>query len=366
MRERAPPDPVGGRRRPSRARDRGARRVLPSLPGTARLPHADLRGAASAGGIRGGDRGRRADRGEAARGAEARGARTLVVAPGDVNEAKQLDGLLAAVASLPDDVHVAVVGPDRRDLTSRRWPPLGVGVASPSRPDVTDVDFLAWLVAADVVVDLRYPHRGEVSGSLARAMQVGRPDDRVGDRHVPRQPARHGGARRAGPADAAELAAGSPELAADRTAASGSARPRGASWRRRPRREATAHGYAEAIARRATIVDDPVGPTMRRWAGRLADLGVGEGAVGGLRRLATREPWKASRIRHERCRVRRRALARLALTSGFPAALRPQGVTRSPTAGVERTSEPPRLRVGLRAASSSRTGRSCGTWSARS
>src|SRR6266540_3134466 len=31
------------------------------------------------------------------------------------------------------------------------------------------------MCAADVAVDLRYPHRGEVSGSLSRSMQVGRP-----------------------------------------------------------------------------------------------------------------------------------------------------------------------------------------------
>ena len=41
--------------------------------------------------------------------------------------------------------------------------------------DVRGRDFLGWLHAADVVVDLRFPHRGEVSGSLARAMQLGRP-----------------------------------------------------------------------------------------------------------------------------------------------------------------------------------------------
>ena len=41
--------------------------------------------------------------------------------------------------------------------------------------------------------------------------------------------------------------------------------------------EATAHGYAEAIRATIRLVDDPVGPTMRRWADALADLGVGEG-----------------------------------------------------------------------------------------
>ena len=41
-------------------------------------------------------------------------------------------------------------------------------------------------------------------------------------------------------------------------------------------REATAHGYAEAIEATMRVVDDPVGVNMRRWADALADLGVTE------------------------------------------------------------------------------------------
>jgi hypothetical protein len=41
-------------------------------------------------------------------------------------------------------------------------------------------------------------------------------------------------------------------------------------------REATAHGYATAIEATLRVVDDPVGPNMRRWADALADLGVTE------------------------------------------------------------------------------------------
>src|SRR4029450_2996933 len=51
----------------------------------------------------------------------------------------------------------------------------GVGARVSMHTDVSDEDFLAWMCAADVAVDLRYPHRGEVSGSLSRSMQVGRP-----------------------------------------------------------------------------------------------------------------------------------------------------------------------------------------------
>ena len=80
-----------------------------------------------------------------------------------------------------------------------------------------------------------------------------------------------------GPPDVAELAARIAELAADRDR-----RERiGATARRlmeaQVASEATAHGYAEAIRATIRLVDDPVGPTMRRWADALADLGVGEG-----------------------------------------------------------------------------------------
>ena len=210
--------------------------------------------------------------------AEARGARTLVVAAGDVNEAKQLEGLLAAVASLPDDVHVAVVG---RTVETYDFAPVaaaaGLGRRLHVATDVSDIDFLGWLHAADVVADLRYPHRGEVSGTLARAMQVGRPTivsatgtylDNPPDTVVPVAP---------GPPDVAELAARIAELAADpdrRERIGATARHL---MEAQVASEATAHGYAEAIRATIRLVDDPVGPTMRRWADALADLGVGEG-----------------------------------------------------------------------------------------
>ena len=104
------------------------------------------------------------------------GMRALVGVFGDQNEAKLIDVVLAAAARLPDDVHVALVG--RRiegydlDAVVRA---SGLGRRVHVRTDVSDDDFLAWIGAADVAVDLRFPHRGEVSGSLARSMQVGRP-----------------------------------------------------------------------------------------------------------------------------------------------------------------------------------------------
>ncbi len=118
-----------------------------------------------------------AARGRALRGrAEARGATALVVAVGDMNQAKRLDAVLRAATALDPGVHVALVG--RKVQTFDVWPLVhasGLGDRVHVEQDVSDQDFLGWIHAADVVVDLRFPHRGEESGSLARAMQVGRP-----------------------------------------------------------------------------------------------------------------------------------------------------------------------------------------------
>jgi glycosyltransferase involved in cell wall biosynthesis len=205
------------------------------------------------------------------------GAGTLVVAPGDINEAKQLDALLAAVKTLPDDVHVAIVG---RTVETYDFAPIARAAALGQRlhleTDVTDEAFLAWLAAADVVVDLRHPHRGEVSGSLARAMQVGRPTIVSATGTYLDSPDGTVLTVAPGEADPAELAARIAGLAADperRERMGATARAYMADL---AAREATAHGYADAIEATMRVVDDPVGQNMRRWADALADLGVTE------------------------------------------------------------------------------------------
>jgi len=141
---------------------------------------------------------------------------------------------------------------------------------------VSDERFLAWLCAADIVADLRFPHRGEVSGTLARAMQVGRttlvsatgtyldmPDGTVVT--VP-----------AGVPDASSIATTIASLAGDvdrRVRIGAAARDH---MLQLEATEATARGYAAAIRETLTIVEDPVGPIMRRWADALADIGVAE------------------------------------------------------------------------------------------
>jgi hypothetical protein len=140
--------------------------------------------------------------------------------------------------------------------------------------DVTDTEFLGWLHAADIVVDLRFPHRGEVSGTLARAMQVGRPSIVSATGTYLDAPPGTVVAVAPGPPDVAELAARIGELAGD-----GAARDRmGATARAYmddlARGEVTAQGYADAIRSTIRVVHDPVGGNMRRWADALADVGV--------------------------------------------------------------------------------------------
>jgi len=208
---------------------------------------------------------------------ESTGAGTLVVAPGDINEAKQLDALLAAVKTLPDDVHVAIVG---RTVETYDFEPIARAAALGNRlhleRDVTDEAFLAWLAAADIVVDLRNPHRGEVSGSLARAMQVGRPAIVSATGTYLDSPDGTVLTVAPGETDPEELAARIDELARDPERRDRMGATARASMADLAAREATAHGYAEAIDATMRVVDDPVGPNMRRWADALADLGVTE------------------------------------------------------------------------------------------
>jgi glycosyltransferase involved in cell wall biosynthesis len=208
---------------------------------------------------------------------EPRGMRSLVVAPGDLNEAKRLDAVLGAVRDLDEDVHVALVGRriegydiDRVVETAR----LGDRVTLAA--DVSDDDFRGWLAAADVVVDLRFPHRGEVSGSLIRAMQAGKasivsatgtyldtPDDAV-LRVAP------------GPTNPSELAALMRTLLDDpdlRARMGGAAKAHVDEIRRS---EATAKGYEAAIEETLRLVRDPAHKAMAIWGKALADMGADE------------------------------------------------------------------------------------------
>jgi len=211
---------------------------------------------------------------------EAKGMRSLVVAPGDLNEAKRLDAVLAAAHRLDGGVHVALVGRriEGHDV-DRIVDEARLGERVTLHPDVSDDDFLAWLGAADVVVDLRFPHRGEVSGSLMRAMQAGKPSivsatgtylDVPDDAVLRVAP---------GPPDPAELAMRIRALIEDddlRSRMGSSAR---AHVERLRGSEATANGYERAIDETLGLVRDPAHKAMAIWGKSLADLGVGEADV---------------------------------------------------------------------------------------
>jgi glycosyltransferase involved in cell wall biosynthesis len=223
----------------------------------------------------------------------------LIVAPGDLNGAKQLDALLAAVASLPN-IRVALVGrtiPDFDAPAAVRE--AGVGDRAVVAADVPDHEFLAWIAAADIVVDLRYPHRGEVSGSLARALQAGKPAVVSATGTYLDLPADAVETVPAGRVDSEVLAVVVAELAADparRAALSERARALAAE---RYTLEATARGYERAIEQTLALALDPTRLALPRWARALNDIGLrdehvregfGVSYVRGLQELAAELP----------------------------------------------------------------------------
>jgi glycosyltransferase involved in cell wall biosynthesis len=212
--------------------------------------------------------------------AERRGARHLVVAPGDVNAAKQLDALVAATAQMDPSVHVAIVG---RRIPGYDVEPVvaaaGLGDRVQVHHDVGDGVFRAWLVAADVVVDLRHPHRGEVSGSLIRAQQAGRPVVVSGTGTYLETPPGTAVHVAPGPTDPTELAAAVRSLVEDpeRRARMGEAAR--AHTERIARSEDVARGYADAIDATLRVATDPAERVGAAWARRLVEIGVTEDLV---------------------------------------------------------------------------------------
>ena len=207
----------------------------------------------------------------------ARGVDRLVVAPGDVNATKQHGAILAAVGELPEDVHLAIVG--RRGAgydVGRLVDRLGLRARVTVGLDVPDEDFLAWIAAADVVVDLRHPHRGEVSGSLARAMQAGRPTIVSGTGTYLDVPEDAVVRVAAGRVDPDELRSALSSLLDDEGRRRRVGAAASAEVRRLADTDATAHGYERAIMATRELLRDPTRAIMYRWARALAEVGVDE------------------------------------------------------------------------------------------
>ena len=100
----------------------------------------------------------------------------LVGVVGDLSSAKGIAAILEALPSIGAAVHLVLVG-----RTASGWDVMSAVKLRRHRNRVTvarnvsDRQFLAWLCACDIAVNLRHPHRGEVSGSLIRALQAGLP-----------------------------------------------------------------------------------------------------------------------------------------------------------------------------------------------
>ena len=199
---------------------------------------------------------------------------------GDLNASRGIEAILEAAGKIEAPVHLQLVG--RRiegydiDAVVER---SGRRAITTLATDVEEAEFQARMFAADIVVNLRYPHRGEVSGALTSALQSGRatvvsatgtyldvPDDVV--RRI-----------EGGPPRASELVRVLGDLAAnasEREALGSRAREH---MRDLARSEATAHGYERAILETLGLLQDPARQALARWAGALLDCGVSEEAM---------------------------------------------------------------------------------------
>jgi len=103
----------------------------------------------------------------------------LVTAPGLATSSKRLDVAMRVIARLRTHhagLRLVVAGAVEPGLPLDAWSRaanLGAGLIVTGR--LTLEDFVRHLAAADVVLALRFPSHGEMSGALVRALGVGRP-----------------------------------------------------------------------------------------------------------------------------------------------------------------------------------------------
>ena len=103
----------------------------------------------------------------------------LVTSPGLATSAKRLEVVVRTVARLRERhplVRLVVAGAQDPKLDLEGWASrsgLGEGLLATGR--VSLGDFIRHLCATDVVVALRFPSHGEISGALTRTLGVGRP-----------------------------------------------------------------------------------------------------------------------------------------------------------------------------------------------
>jgi glycosyltransferase involved in cell wall biosynthesis len=103
----------------------------------------------------------------------------VVTAPGLATASKRLDAAIRATAKLRGrfpELRLVVAGEADPRLPLARWArQAGLGAAFTVSGRLAGADFVRHLAAADVVLCLRFPSHGEISGALMRALGVGRP-----------------------------------------------------------------------------------------------------------------------------------------------------------------------------------------------
>ena len=103
----------------------------------------------------------------------------IVTAPGMATAAKRLDVAIRVIARLRarwPDVRLVVAGQVDRQAPLEDWATAaGLGDALVVTGRLDPPSFTRHLAAADVVLSLRFPTYGEISGALVRALGVGRP-----------------------------------------------------------------------------------------------------------------------------------------------------------------------------------------------
>jgi glycosyltransferase involved in cell wall biosynthesis len=199
----------------------------------------------------------------------------LVGVLGDLGGAKAIDAVLRAVLLAEEPMRLAIVG--------RRIPGFDARAAADAahvsgrvllEEDVSDHEFWAWLRACDVVVNLRHPHRGEVSGTLVRAMQAGKPTvvSAAGTYlDIPAEAVVRVPGGSPDPVDIARVLRRLMRLPDERRRVGAAARE----YMERLRAEqASARGYAEAIRATLALLRDPARAALGRWADALSDLGA--------------------------------------------------------------------------------------------
>ena len=200
----------------------------------------------------------------------------IVGVAGDLNASKGIDALLAAGARVERPIHFVLVG--RR---SPHWDLVSALRGSGIRDRVTvvndaaDAEFLAWLCAFDILVNVRHPHRGETSGSLVRALHASVPTIVSGIGSYLEIPKDAVERISPGPPDPGELATAIERLAGDSTRRLQMGQRAGRYARDAFAPGKTSAAYRAAIDAVSTLRADPGRRALARWASGLDGVGVG-------------------------------------------------------------------------------------------